>query len=243
MFLSLSHILLKRYFLGAHTRTAMPADRLLPDASRNDAPARNALPAVKRASTADTTSRRARLQFLKAPLHHVTFDGPVAVVRCVSPGEVEGIVKRLYSDALEHRKQQPLAQSGGRSNSPAADAALPDASETCASPKRELSPQLHAHEAATVERLYTGGIRKKLETHKRLADKLLFHPRPRSSNGGGRELRDRVVQRFYTEENERKQRRWSELLKQYVEPTEPHKATRTKNEIASIVDRLFSNGA
>ncbi|CUG87447.1 Hypothetical protein, putative [Bodo saltans] len=213
-----------------------------------------------------------------APL---SFEGPVGVVRCVSPVELVSIVDRLYRKGLEEKKRhQELSAAGDRSPSPAsrplsppAAAHLPprpvSAAPTLTSDEMKesvhrlyytgmkhkidehrrlasffFSPTLTSDEMKeSVHRLYYTGMKHKIDEHRRLASKYLFQ-RPKKLQEGvtAKELRDKVVQRFYVEEASRHLKVQEELHKAYVESTQPIISHKSREEITLIVDRLYTGG-
>jgi hypothetical protein len=189
----------------------------------------------------NTAQPAARKSAAVAPL---SFEGPVGVVRCVSPVELDSIVDRLYRKGLEERRRHHESAASDRSPSPSA-AQRPQSPHVASHlPPRPVSaaPTLTTDEMKeSVNRLYYNGMKHKLDEHRRLAGKYLFQ-RPKKLQEGvsSKELRDRVVQRFYVDEASRHQRVQDDLLKAYVEPTQPNVAHRSRDEITVIVDRLYS---
>jgi hypothetical protein len=180
----------------------------------------------------------------------LSFQGPVGVVRCVSPVELHDIVNRLYSKGLEDkRRHEQLSNTNNLSSS--SPPRSPSPGHRAVSPAAQMPRPVSAAPTMTTEevkesvnRLYYNGIKHKLDAHKKLAEKYLFHcPHPKRQDVSAQELRERVVQRFYVDERLRHQKMQDELRKAYIESTEPKFSRRSRDDITLIVDRLFKGSA
>ena len=92
----------------------------------------------------------------------------------------------------------------------------------------------------SVARLYTSGVKHKLEEHRKLAERFLFKPAVKRVDEPRAELEKRVVDRFYVSERQRQEERQKKLYDLYIAPTEPKMKVKSKEEIADILARLTS---
>jgi hypothetical protein len=148
----------------------------------------------------------------------------VGFSKVVPPGAIEGIIHRLYADGQREKRAAMEKAISSR------ELIEKEERHTVVLPQEDI--------AATVDRLYSSGVRHRLQTHQKLAEVYLFKGKFPKTEASRKEHAEKMVARFYVEEPQRAQKRKNELYQKYIRSTEPHVAKKSTEDILSIVDRL-----